>query len=101
MIIDDFNKLRNWLLNWEDKLEIVTYQVSEHFNNKLVMYEVINISMDLEDERIWTSDIYGIILNRECSAFKSFTIKNIDLKFGEDYIIFKFKDGEVTVKIIN
>ena len=99
MVTGDFIKLRNWLLKWEDDIEVVTYQISECFNNRIEVYNAINISISLEDGVVWSSDAEDVILKRDRGVFKGFILKDAGLILKKNFFIIRLKNGDITVKI--
>lgn len=101
MTVRDYKKLKRFLLSWEDLQEIVTYQIVETFNARGDTYNVMNISIFMEDGVIYFSDIDDVILNKQRSVMKGFLISSAELvEFYKDRFCIRLKDATIEVKVI-
>jgi hypothetical protein len=101
MTVAEIRKMRDFLLGWEDRREIVTYKIEEKLTRNIDTYDVKNLSVDFEDGCIYFSDIDDVILNNEKSVLKGFLISSSELgKIYKDHFTILLRDGIVYINVI-
>lgn len=100
MTVSEIRKLKKFVTGWEDKREVVSYQVVETFGDNTDTYDVINLLIDFESGVVYFYDVCDIIINKPRSVAKGFLASSAELvQLSKDQFNIKLRDGTIRVKV--